>query len=311
MRWNHNRRVAEIGLAAGGSSTGNSLCCFNLFLGRLRRPARSLARLFTVCAIATWLCLSALPLASAQDEPCELERLEEDCLADETPAVPPSAIDTMTTDDNDPNLLSRLMQAGWFWLVLFFLLSVVTVFFIFEHSLTIRKGKLMPEFVVNELEQKIARGEFNEAVEFCHQPENYCLASELILAGLERYQGSEFGFAEYKTAVEEEGEDQTGRLYRKTEVLGVIGAISPMLGLTGTVLGMIMAFNKIAETQGMAKPEDLAGGIGTALITTLLGLIVAIPAMIAFSVFRNKIDSLVAEVAKRVERVLMPLGRKR
>ncbi len=90
----------------------------------------------------------------------------------------------------------------------------------------------------------------------------------------------------------------------------MIGSIAPMLGLTGTVLGMIEAFNTIATREGMARPEELAGGIGQALITTLLGLVVAIPTMVAVSYFRTKIDSLVAEVGKRIERVLMPLGRK-
>jgi biopolymer transport protein ExbB len=94
-------------------------------------------------------------------------------------------------------------------------------------------------------------------------------------------------------------------------VLGLIGSIAPMLGLTGTVLGMIEAFNTIAASGGMARPDELAAGIGKALVTTLLGLIVAIPSMIAFSYFRNTIDSLVAEAGKRVERVMMPLGRRK
>ena len=59
------------------------------------------------------------------------------------------------------------------------------------------------------------------------------------MSALERYKGSEFGFAEYKAAAEEAGEEQTARLYRKTEVLGVIGQVAPMLGLLGTVTGMI------------------------------------------------------------------------
>ena len=84
-----------------------------------------------------------------------------------------------------------------------------------------------------------------------------------------------------------------------------------MLGLTGTVLGMIRAFNMIASEGGMAKPEQLAGGIGQALVTTLLGLVVAIPTMVAFSFFRNKIDSIVAEAGKRVEQIMMPLGRRK
>lgn len=219
--------------------------------------------------------------------------------------------DSSDSQDKKRSFLSWLMDAGIVWLVIFLLLSLVSVYFIIEHSMTIRKGKIMPEWVMTDLEQKIARGEINEAIEFCLQPENYCLACEVILAGLERYQGSEFGFAEYKTAVEEAGEDQTGRLFRKTEVLGVIGAIAPMLGLTGTVLGMITAFNKIAELGGTAKPDELAGGIGQALVTTLLGLVLAIPTMIAYSFFRNKIESLVAEAGKRIERIMMPLGRKR
>lgn len=200
---------------------------------------------------------------------------------------------------------------SWVFYILFLLLSLASVFFIIEHSLTIRKGKIIPEWAMAELEQKIARYEINEAIEFCLQPENYCLASEVVLSGLERYQGSEFGFAEYKTAVEEAGEDQTARLFRKTEVLGVIGAIAPMIGLTGTVLGMILAFQKISQTAGAAKPDELAGGISLALVTTLLGLVLAIPTMIAYSFFRNKIESLVAEAGKRIERTMMPLGRKR
>jgi biopolymer transport protein ExbB len=191
------------------------------------------------------------------------------------------------------------------------LLSIVSAFFVIEHAITINKSKLMPEYVLEELDQRIARGEIEEAAEFCRQPENYCMSSEVILAGLERFQASDFGFAEYKSAVEEAGEDHTGALYRKTEVLGVVGAIAPMLGLTGTVLGMINAFNKLAESGGMATPKDLAGGIGQALITTLFGLVVAIPTMVSYSFFRNKIDSIVAEAGKRIERVLMPLGRKR
>ena len=164
---------------------------------------------------------------------------------------------------------------------------------------------------MDELERLILEGEIKQAIEYCREKQNYSLATEVILAGLIRYQSSEFGFAEYRSAVEEAGEDQTGKLYRRTEVLHVIGSIAPMLGLTGTVLGMIEAFTTIAVLDGIARPQELAGGIGQALLTTLLGLLVAIPTMVAFSYFRNKIDSIVAEAGKRVERVMMPLGRKR
>lgn len=213
-----------------------------------------------------------------------------------------------------PTILTMVFGGNALGLVivaLILLLSVASVYYIIEHFLTITRRRLMPDSVLDELERLILHGEVNKAIELCNQKESYSMATEVVLAGLNRYKSSEFGFAEYRSAVEEAGEDQTGKLYRRTEVLNVIGAIAPMLGLTGTVLGMIEAFTTIAALEGMARPQELAGGIGQALITTLLGLVVAIPTMVAFSFFRNKIDSLVAEAGKRIERVMMPLGRKK
>lgn len=208
------------------------------------------------------------------------------------------------------SVLDTIIDGGIVGLLII-LLSVVAMGFIIEHFMTIRKSTLMPEYAAEDLGQMIAHGQIDQAIEYCADPANESLFGEVVLAGLERYKGSEFGFAEYKAAVEEAGEDQTGRLYRKTEVLGLIGSIAPMLGLTGTVLGMIKAFNTIASSEGAAKPAELAGGIGQALVTTLMGLVVAIPTMVAFSYFRNKIDSIIAEAGKRVEQVLMPLGRRK
>ena len=108
----------------------------------------------------------------------------------------------------------------------------------------------MPENVADELQTMIQEGRLDEASDYCADPANESLIAEVVAAGLQRFRSSEFGFAEYKAAVEEAGEDQTGRLYRKTEVLGVVGTIAPMLGLLGTVLGMIEAFNQIAATEG-------------------------------------------------------------
>ena len=215
---------------------------------------------------------------------------------------------------SQPTLLEMIFAGNPFGVAIvcvILLLSVVSAYFIIEHFVSIRRKHLMPAPVLGEIEDLILAGDIKRAVDFCRDPENYSLATEVILAGLNRYQSSEFGFAEYRSAVEEAGEDLTSQLYRRTEVLNVIGSVAPMLGLTGTVLGMIEAFTTIAALDGMARPGQLAGGIGQALITTLLGLVVAIPTMVAYSYFRNKIDSIVAEAGKRIERVMMPLGRKK
>src|SRR6185436_10655844 len=123
----------------------------------------------------------------------------------------------------------------------------------------------------------------------CEDPRNYSLATDVVLAGLERYRSSEFGFADYKSAVEEAGEDHTARLYRKTDGLNIIGVIAPMLGLFGTAEGMMEAFNIVASTAGSAHAYQLADSISKALVTTCLRLVLAIPSMVTLSFFRDKI----------------------
>ena len=201
------------------------------------------------------------------------------------------------------------LKASGFIGLLIVLSSVVSMGFIIDHFITIRRERIMPPQAADELERKIAAGEIEEAIRYCADQRQPSLLTEAALAGLQRFQTSEFGFAEYRSAVEEEGEEQTAKLYRRTEVLSVIGAIAPMLGLLGTVQGMIQAFDTIAATNAMAKPADLADAISLALVTTLLGLMVAIPTLTFLSFFRARIDSLVAEAGKRVEHILAPLGR--
>jgi biopolymer transport protein ExbB len=259
--------------------------------------------------VVFWGAGAVTPLA-AQDEELLGEWGEEETTGEGESATSSSGAAASATEGDTRTLLDIVKSGGLVGLLIM-LLSIVAVGFIVEHLITIRKGRLLPEDVLADLEQMIARGEIREAIEYCDQQENESLAADVISAGLRRYTSSEFGFAEYKSAVEEAGEDHTGRLYRKIDVLGVIGAIAPMLGLTGTVLGMIKAFNKLAALERMAKPAELAEGIGQALVTTLMGLVVAIPAMVAYSYFRNRIDSLVSEGGKRVEQVMAPLGRQR
>jgi biopolymer transport protein ExbB len=195
--------------------------------------------------------------------------------------------------------------------VLILLLSVLSCILIVENAISIRRTRLLPPDVMQALESALALRDTRAAMMICNDIDNHSMATQVVLAGLERFRSSEFGFAEYRSAVEEAGEHITGRLYRKVEILNVIAAIAPMLGLMGTVLGMIDAFNTIAAKQGVAGPEDLAGGIGQALITTLLGLAVAIPTMVAFSYFRTRIDALVSEAGTRIERLMLPLGRRK
>lgn len=277
-------------------------------IGRCRQafePAlpRSLFVAFAFCAAILWQGSPAMAQTDAGEPPVEAAAPSGEA------TIPPDA-PTLEDEPQTRTFFQTLLDGGIVALLII-LLSIAAVGFSIEHILSIRKDVLLPERVLGPLEDMIAHGRAPEAIDFCQRPENQCLAADVVLAGLIRYQSSPFGFAEYKAAMEEEGEDQTAQLYRKTEVLGLIGQIAPMLGLTGTVWGMITAFNTMAAKGGNASPDELAGGIGQALITTLLGLLVAIPAMVAFTYFRNMIDSLVAEGGKRIERITMPLSRKK
>jgi biopolymer transport protein ExbB len=98
--------------------------------------------------------------------------------------------------------------------------------------------------------------------------------------------------------MEQAGEDENLRLEHRLSYLSLVGSIAPMVGLLGTVDGMVQSFLEIAASDTQPKPSKLAEGISTALITTLVGLIIAIPAIIAFNLFKNRLARLVMETAQ-------------
>ena len=129
----------------------------------------------------------------------------------------------------------------------------------------------------------------------------------VLLSGLSEL---EFGWREVEKAVEDSLIQQSARLMRRIEYLSVIGNIAPMVGLLGTVTGMIFAFQQVATTRGAAGAGDLAEGIYQALVTTVGGLVVAIPSLALYAIFRNRVDSLIAEVAYQAQHALTPVKRR-
>ena len=121
----------------------------------------------------------------------------------------------------------------------------------------------------------------------------------------------EFDWKAVEKALEDALAEQAARLFRKIEYLNVIGNLAPMVGLLGTVVGMVIAFQQVASSQGAAGAGELAAGIYQALVTTVAGLIVAIPALAAFAVFRNRVDQYVAEAAFQAQQVFGPLRRRK
>ena len=182
-------------------------------------------------------------------------------------------------------------------------LSLVALSLVVMHFMQIRRSALLPQSQLTAIEQMLAADQVQEALEFCVTPSNDSYLTRILATGLLRYQRSAFGPFELKSSLEEAGEEQTSRLFRSTDALGLIGTIAPLLGLLGTVLGMVGAF----ETLGADSSSNaaLAGNISEALVTTMLGLVLAIPCVALFSFFRNRIESLSSEAAIEIERLVL------
>jgi biopolymer transport protein ExbB len=180
--------------------------------------------------------------------------------------------------------------------------SLTAAYLVFENALSIRKSELIPEGLSDQVRDLVAAGQYPQAIKVCR--DKPCFLSFVLMHGLNE---ADSGWAEVEKASEDALGEQSARLFRRVEYLSVVGNIAPMLGLLGTVTGMLMAFKEVADTEGNAGASQLAEGIYQALVTTVVGLIIAIPSLGAFAVFRNRVDQFVAEAAYAAQHALAPL----
>ena len=185
--------------------------------------------------------------------------------------------------------------------VLLLLMSAVVMGFSLMLIFKFRQSQVIPEETRDEIEQLLAEKKYREAIEFAEEEESYL--GKVASAALSEAAN---GYSAMERAVEEAGDAEAVKMLRPIEYLNVLGNISPMIGLFGTVFGMIVAFQALVEGGGSADPVELAGGISTALVTTFWGLVVAIPALTAYSLIRNKVDAHRAEALLLVEELITP-----
>ena len=179
------------------------------------------------------------------------------------------------------------------------LMSVVTMALILQHLMANKAATIVPTDNIAEYERLLAEKRFREAIE--HAAADDSTLGRMLHASLAEAPN---GYGAMERALEEVGDLEASRRSRKLELLSVFGAIGPMLGLFGTVYGMIAAFYQIVAAGGQPKPADLAGGIATALVTTLWGLVVGIPAVTAVALIRSKIDGLTVEAMVQAESLI-------
>ena len=182
---------------------------------------------------------------------------------------------------------------------LIILLSCVALGLVIDYAITIRRGKLAPAADIAAFRDLVAKGDFVQIKEAARKKPTFF--SNVLAAGLEEIP---LGYPAMIKSMEDTAEAHNARIARRIEHLNVIGNITPMMGLLGTVIGMLRCFNEISQVSGSIDPKQLAAGIFEALVTTCLGLIVAIPTLYFYAIFRNRLDELGGEAAVAAEQIV-------
>jgi len=188
---------------------------------------------------------------------------------------------------------------GIIWLLL--LMSALSIGYSLKLFMSYRRGSICPDDTSEQVEALLAEKRYREAIDYADADPSYL--GKLLSAALGE---ASAGYGAMERAVEESADAQTSKMLRPIEYLNVLGNIAPMLGLFGTVYGMILAFQQLVAAGGQPDPAKLAAGISTALVTTFWGLVVAIPALAAYAVVRNKIDALTSEGLLVAEGLIKP-----
>lgn len=211
---------------------------------------------------------------------------------------------------SDSLLVWMAKSLGFTYSIAFLVLSVTLVSFLVTNILGLRRETVLPSDLIMNFEAELKEKRYQEAYQLAKGDESFL--GQVLSAGLSKLQ---FGYDHAVEAMQEASEDENMRLEHRLSYISLIGNISPMVGLLGTVQGMIESFQIIANTNTTPDPAKLAGGISTALFTTLVGLMIAIPAIAAFSILRNRASRLVLEAGMASEdlmsRFQSPAKRKR
>lgn len=182
---------------------------------------------------------------------------------------------------------------------LIILCSVVCMGMSIERFLALRRDIIVPPDVLAELERLFDEEEYEEAMSVCEgQP---CYLTNVVAAGLPKI-GT--GFENIQDAMSEVGDFEATKLTQSISYINFIANVAPMIGLFGTVWGMIFAFQTIATSPTPPTPAQLAGGIQQALVTTCMGLMVAIPFSLAYFFLRNRVQKIILEVGSIADELM-------
>jgi biopolymer transport protein ExbB len=201
------------------------------------------------------------------------------------------ADDTEKPKKKESYLVWTYKALGIRYTVAFLIISFSFVALIVMILLSFRRDNIVPAHLVEAFEAHLNEKRYQEAYELAKNDDSFL--GLVLSAGLQRLSQ---GYSQAIEAMQEVGEDETMKLEHRLSYVAMIGSIAPMVGLLGTVGGMVIAFSVIANSTTTPKPSELATGISTALVTTLVGLVLAIPAILFLGIMKNRLARLTLEV---------------
>lgn len=241
--------------------------------------------LLVVGVFATDYLISPRP-ATAADEAAPAEPA--------APAVEPAAEDTAAADEEAAMQESYLVwfykALGLKYVVVFLTISFTLVAFFVMNLLVTRRDQICPLHLVEGFEGHLNEKQYQEAYELAKADES--ILGQVLASGLAKLST---GYDNALAAMQETGQEESLKMDQRLSVLALIGTVAPMFGLLGTVDGMVASFQVIARSSTTPKPSELAQGISMALVTTLIGLWLAIPAILAFNLMKNRQTKLLLE----------------
>jgi biopolymer transport protein ExbB len=296
----HDDRVAEHGQASGklrskiARHARECSMTSDLSIGRRRCAG--------FVALATLVLGFAAPALALQDAPADAPAAAGDAApapaenadtpaanSDAAPAGAPGG--EAAPEEPAESFLGMLVRAnGWLFGPVFLAMSFILVALLLINIMQIRRDNFVPSGFVENFEQKLSSKDYQGAYELARSDDSF--VAKVLAGGLSRLSR---GYEEAVEGMQEVGEEENMEVEHRQSYFALIASIGPMVGLLGTVWGMVAAFQVIARSTTQPKPAELADGISTALVTTLEGLIIAIPAMIAYSLLRNRAARYVLE----------------
>ena len=210
-----------------------------------------------------------------------------------------AAAEEESAEEGESMLVFYYNALGLKYVIVFLALSFGLVALLVMCFLQVRKAVLMPPGLSQAFEAHLEAKEYQQAYELAKNDDSYL--GQVLAAGMGKLQS---GYGAAVEALQAEEGEQAMKLEHKISYVSLVGALAPMFGLLGTVDGMVAAFMIIAKSATAPKPNELAIGISQALITTLIGLWLAIPAIACFALFKNWLQKLNGDVDTEAMRLM-------